>query len=301
MSAGGEPPGAARPQAARGIVLVVAAVCSFAVMEATVKWLSLRYPVPLIVWARYFFHAALMLVMLWPRFGRRLFATRRPGLQLVRGTVLGLSSMLFFGGLSLMPLADASAIAGITPILVTVLAVRFLHERAPPGTGWALGASFLGVLLIVRPGFSVFAWGALLPLASAFCYAAYQLMTRRLTGVDDGVATLFIGAAVATVVTAAGLPFFWRAPSAPSDLLVFAATGAIGAFGHLLLVRAFEHAPATLLAPFTYVHLVAALALGLLVFGNFPDPFALAGMAVIVATGVLMALRHRVPVVPLED
>lgn len=292
---------AAALRPARGIALVLGAVCLFAVMEAMVKWLSREYPVPLVVWARYFFHTALMLALLWPKMGARLVTTRRPGLQLVRGMVLGVSSTFFFAGLALMPMADASALAAITPILVTVLAVRFLHERAPSGTWLALAASFAGVLLIVRPGFSVFAWSALLPLASAFCYAAYQLLTRRLSGVDDGVATLFIGAAVATLMMTAIVPFFWRLPVDAVDLLMFVATGAIGGVGHLLLVRAFEMAPATVLAPFTYVHLVAALVLGLAVFENFPDAPALAGMALIVCTGVVMAVRRRMPAEPLDD
>jgi drug/metabolite transporter (DMT)-like permease len=294
-------PAAHAPRPIRGIALVVAAVCSFAVMEAMVKWLSRTYPVPLVVWARYFFHTVLMLALLWPRMRGRLVATSRPGLQLARGAVLGISSVFFFSGLALMPMADASALAAITPILVTVLATRLLHERPPPGTWWALAASFAGVLLIVRPGFSVFAWSALLPLASSFCYAGYQLLTRRLAGVDDGVATLFIGAAVATLMMTVFVPFFWRAPVDATDVLMFVTTGAIGGFGHLMLVRAFEEAPATVLAPFTYVHLVAALLLGLLVFGNFPDAFSLAGMALIVLTGLVMALRRRMPVVPVED
>jgi drug/metabolite transporter (DMT)-like permease len=294
-------PAAGPTHAGHGIALVISAVCSFALMEALVKWLSSIYPVPMVVWARYFFHVLLMLLVLLPRLGRRLVTTRRPGMQLVRGAVLGLSSMFFFAGLSLMPLADASALTAITPILVTLLAVRFLRERAPRGAWWALAGSFCGVLLIVRPGFGVFSWPALLPLASTLCYAGYQLMTRRLAGVDDAFATLFIGAAVATLLMSAVVPFFWLAPETPLHLFAFVVVGAIGAVGHLLLVRAFEKAPASLLAPFTYVHLVAAIGLGVLVFGNFPDAPSLAGMAIIVASGVWLALRQRQPVLPPED
>lgn len=285
----------------RGILLFLATICSFATMEAIVKWLAQSYPVPMITWVRYLVQVLLMLALYWPRIGMRLFATTRPGMQLLRGAVLGLSSLLFFTGLAGIPLAEATAISSMTPILVTVLAVRLLGERAPRGTMLALAASFTGVLLIVRPGSAVFTWSALLPLASAFCYAGYQLMTRRLAGVDDGDATLFLGALVATMLLSLFVPFYWSAPRSLGDLGLLVAIGAIGGLGHLTLVKALEAAPATLLAPFGYMHLVVALGLGLLVFGSFPDGIALAGIGLIVASGVAMLVRSRIAVVPVED
>jgi drug/metabolite transporter (DMT)-like permease len=157
------------------------------------------------------------------------------------------------------------------------------------------------VLLIVRPGGALFGWAALLPLASAMFGTGYQLFTRRLTGVDDGVSTLFIGAVVATVAMAGIVPAYWTSPVRAFDVALFVFTGLIGAAGHLLLVRAYEHAPTPVLAPFGYAHTVVALPLGWLVFGNFPDRWALAGMALIVATGVWMAWRRHMRVEPLED
>src|SRR5690606_21131492 len=111
--------------------------------------------------------------------------------QFARGLGLGLSTLFFVTGLSMMPLAEASAITLVTPILLTVLAVRVLREKAPSGTWWALAVSFCGVLLIVRPGGQVFGWAALFPLATAISFAGYQILTRKLAGIDDGLATLF--------------------------------------------------------------------------------------------------------------
>src|SRR5690606_37857703 len=166
-------------------------------------------------------------------------------------------------------------------------------ERAPPGTWWALAVGFAGVLLIVRPGGQVFSVAAFFPLATALCAAIYQLLTRRLAGVDDGLSTLFIGALVSTIMMTLIVPWFWQTPVSWLDALKFLGMGAMGAFSHLLLVRAFERAPASLLAPFMYLQIVAALTLGWLVFGNFPDLIALAGMGLIALTGVTMALRSR--------
>lgn len=282
----------------KGIALLLAAVCTFASMEAIVKTLTERNPVAMIVWARYFFNALLMLAIYAPRMGFGLVRSHRPGFQAVRGAILGLSSILFFAGLRSLPLAEAASLTAVAPILVTLLAGRFLGERVPRGAYWALAVSFTGVLLIVRPGSAVFTWAALLPLGSALCYAGYQLMTRKLAGVDDGTVTQFIGASVAALLLSLLVPFHWQWPQRSLDVAGLVAIGAIGGFGHLLLVKAFHLAPASLLSPFTYFHLVVALLLGLVVFGSMPDPIALTGMMLIVVTGVIMALRHRRPAQP---
>lgn len=302
MSPGAQPGGdgtpAGRARQFAGILLVVAAVSSFSVLDSFAKYLSQAYPLPMVVWARYFFHVAIMLGLLWPRMGARLVATQRPGLQIARGTVLGLSTIFFVSGVSVLPLAETSAITLIAPILLTLLAVRFLNERAPAGTWWALAVSFAGVLLIVRPGGQVFSVAAVFPVATAFCAATYQLLTRRLAGVDDGLSTLFIGALVSTFLVTLIVPWYWAWPRDWFDAGLFVAMGAAGAFSHLLLVRAFERAPASLLAPFMYLQIVAALVLGWVVFGNFPDLVGLAGMGLIALTGVTMALRGRAPAPP---
>jgi len=277
----------------RGILLIIAAVSAFSILDSFAKHLTQSYPLPLVIWARYFFHVLIMVALLWPRMGMRLVRTKRPALQIARGVVLGASTLFFVSGISLMPLAEASAITLIAPVLLTLLAVRVLGEKAPPGTWWALGVSFVGVLLIVRPGGQVFTVAALLPLVTAFCFAGYQLMTRKLAGVDDGLTTLFIGALVAAVLATFVVPWFWEWPRSWFDAGLFVAMGGVGAFSHLLLVRAFERAPAALLAPFLYLQVVAALALGWLVFGNFPDLIALAGMGLIALTGVTMVSRRE--------
>src|SRR5690606_398715 len=111
---------AARGRQLVGVVLVVAAVSSFSVLDSFAKHLSQQYPLPMVIWARYFIHAAIMVALLWPRMGPRLIATQRPGLQLARGAVLGFSTLFFVTGLSMMPLAEASAITLIAPILLTL-------------------------------------------------------------------------------------------------------------------------------------------------------------------------------------
>lgn len=291
----------ASPSSLRSIALLVGACVSFALLDSLAKYLSQTHHPLLVAWARYVFHVAVMAAVYLPRMGRSLLRTRRPVLQGLRGVCLGMSSVCFFSGVALMPQAEATAIMSLAPILVTVGAVLWLGERAPRGTWWSLAASFAGVLLIVRPGSALFGWAALLPLVAALFIVGYQLLTRRLTGVDNGLATLFIGALVAAVLLALMAPRQWQMPQGWIEALLFVSTGVIGAFGHLLLVRAYEHGSAAALAPFGYTHAVMAVVFGLLIFGQFPDAVSMAGIVLIVATGVFMATRRGVDARPIED
>jgi drug/metabolite transporter (DMT)-like permease len=276
-----------------GILLAIGASVSFALLDTISKHLTRSYPFPMVAWVRYVVHVLLMTVLLVPLRGRALLATRSPRMQAFRGVCLALASMTFFAALSYLPLAEASAIIAIGPILVSVVAVRWLGERAPPGTWVALTLSFVGMLLIVRPGSSLFTPAALLPVVAACFSTGFTLATRRLALIDDGVSTLYIGGIVATVLLSLFLPFHWVTPRSAWDLALFCATGLIGAVGHLMLVRAYERVNATTVAPFMYANTVAALGLGWLVFDAFPDLVALGGIALILATGVGMALKRR--------
>ncbi len=273
-----------------GIALMLAALSCFTLLDTLAKKLTQSNPVMMVVWARYFFHVLLMAVVLGPRMGLRLVRTQRPGLQALRGLILGLSSISFFTGLSLMPLAEAAAISMIAPILLSIIAVAWLKEKAPRGTWLALLFSLSGVLLIIRPGSEIFRWAMVLPLISACCFAGYQLTTRMLSSSDDGLSTLFLGAVSATAMLSLIVPFHWHWPADAWQVAGFVLMGAIGAFGHSLLIRAYRHATATRLAPFIYMQIVVALLLGWVVFGHFPDGLSLLGMTIVACSGLLLTL-----------
>jgi drug/metabolite transporter (DMT)-like permease len=280
---------------AAGIGLVILAIGLFTVMDTIGKSLMARYPVPQVVWARYVFQLAWMLLLV-PRVGAiGLVRTRRFGMNLTRGFLLAASTLFMFTAISFVPLADAYTVTFTAPLLVTVLSIPLLGERV----GWrrwsAVVAGFIGVLIVIRPGVGAAHWALALPLATAFGFALYQILTRKVAAVpgETSVAMLFhlawVGATVMTVV----VPFFWR-PVAPFDWLPMAAMGALGGLGHLILIRALTIAPASLLAPFVYTQIAWALLLGYLVFGDLPDVWMLAGGAVIVGSGLFVFYREAV-------
>jgi drug/metabolite transporter (DMT)-like permease len=238
-----------------------------------------------------------MLLVLGHAVGFGLVRTRRLGLQLFRGLVLVGSSLVFFWALSMMPLAEASAITFVSPLLLTAMSVWLLKERVRPAAWAAVAVGFVGVLFIIRPGGAVFTPAAVLPLMTAALFALYQLLTRKLAGVDSSIATLFLGGIVGTIVMSLAVPLFWKTPETAWHALLFLVTGALGAGGHFILIRAFEHAPASVLAPFVYAQLVTVLLLGYFVFGTFPDTLSLVGMAIIVASGAWIA-THQTRLAP---
>jgi drug/metabolite transporter (DMT)-like permease len=284
------PPGAQHHL--RGILLIVAAVSTFALMDTAAKYLSRTYPVPGIVWARYAAQTLFLVAVLAPRLGLDLVRTRRPGLQVLRGVLLAASTMFFFSALALMPIAEAAAITFLSPILLTAASAWLLKERVRRSAWAALVAGFVGVLIIIRPGGEVSTPAVILPILTAVTFAGYQLLTRKLAGVDSTMTTLFYSAVVGTVLLAPLLPLYGRLPATAFDAALFAVLGVLASVGHFVLIRAFEHAPPSVLAPFVYAQLVAVLGLGWLVFGDFPDAWSLLGMAIIVLAGAWIAARQ---------
>jgi drug/metabolite transporter (DMT)-like permease len=281
------------PHALRGIVLMIAAVSTFTCLDTTSKYLAQHYPVPAIVWARYVVHMVLMALVLGPRMRFALLRTTNVRLQIVRGIVLAASSLVFLSALSLMPLAEAAAIAFMTPMIIAVLAGPVLGERVERRTWVALAGGFVGVLLIVRPGGGLFTPAALLPLASAFMMALYQMMTSKLAGRDAPLTTLFYPAVIGSALVPLVFPHELMLPAAPLHAGLFILIGVLGGLGHFLLIRAHDYAPSSTLSPFMYAQLITALVLGWLVFRQLPAALSFAGMAAIASSGLLLILGHR--------
>jgi drug/metabolite transporter (DMT)-like permease len=162
-----------------------------------------------------------------------------------------------------------------------------------PASIWiAVVVGFAGVLVIIRPGAGVFAWAALMPLGVAFLYAVFQLVTRRLGGVDGAMTSLFYSGLLGMVATTLAMPFVWRSPDLQGWLLM-ALAGSLGAGSHFLLIKALELAPAALLQPFTYAQLVAAVIIGYVVFDAVPDLWTWIGSAIVAASGLYVLARQR--------
>lgn len=277
----------------RGMLMMMAAVLMFAVMDSISKYLTRFYPVTTVVWARYVFHTLFVIVVLGPRLGLALVRTSRPGAQFVRGLLLAGASLFFVGALKLLPLAETSAISFLAPLLVTVLAVLVLKEKVEFARWVAVLTGFAGVLIIIRPGSGIFAWASLLPLGTAACFASYQILTRRLAGLESPYTSIFYSGLVGMLLLSISLPYAWSPPQSGMHLALFAAAGSIAGLSHLTLIKAYDFAPASRLAPFTYTQLIWATAAGYVAFGDFPDHWSLIGIAVLMASGIYVATHQH--------
>lgn len=275
------------------MLLIVAALLCFTLIDAIIKLLTQRYPVPLLVFARWGVQVVALLLWLVPAMGTRLFRSRELPLQLARGVLLLGASLCFFNALKFLPLAEVTALTYLSPMLVALLSAVFLHERLTALRVAMIAAGLLGMLLIVRPGGEVFHGAALLALAAAGFNAAFQILTRKLAA-EDARVTLVYPAIVGTVLMSFATPWTGIEQAIPwVDVALIVAAGLVGTFGHFLFILAFQRAPASGLTPFTYVQLVWATVVGWAIFGRLPDAFSLAGMLVIAGSGLVVVLHER--------
>ena len=279
----------------RGAVFQLLALLLFVAMDTSIKWMTGGFAPAQVIWARFLFSflAVTLFFRLWT--GRLPWRSRAPGLQALRSLILLGCSLLFATALSRIPLADATAVGFASPLLTIALAALVLKERVGPRRWLGVAIGFAGVLVALRPPFLtgfVPDWGYLLPLGTAFGFAWYQILTRRLAALDDARVTIFHTGLAGSLVASLLMPAVFVPPTAAQWALL-AAIGAVGAIGHGFLVLAYARAPASLLAPLSYSQLVWATLAGVLVFGERPDGWTLLGALVIAGGGILAALPQR--------
>ena len=194
-------------------------------------------------------------------------------------------SAVFVLAFRYLPLADTHAVAATSPLIVIALGALFLGERAGPARWIAVAAGFVGVLLIVQPGFRELDWALLLPLLGAVLWGSYQILIRLCSRTDSPDTTLVWSAFVAFGVTTLIGPWQWKWPDAQGWALL-TAIALLGALAHYALIRALDYAEASAVQPFSYTLLVFAAILGAVVFGDIPDGWTIAGAVVIVSSGL---------------
>jgi drug/metabolite transporter (DMT)-like permease len=278
------------------IGLVLAAMLGFAVMDGLTKLVSAKVPIPQIMFVRnVVFSVAAITLLMWRRPGVRLRVlarSTRPLLQLARAALLIIESAMFMLAFSLMPLADVHAINAATPLLVVALSVPLLGETV----GWrrwaAVLAGFVGVLLIIRPGYIPLTWPVLLVLVASSMWGLYQILVRIAARSDSTDTTSLWTALVGLGMTSAAAPFVWTWPDAASWGLM-ACIAVLGTFGHMALISALGLTEPSRLQPFTYGLFLWAIVVGFVMFGDMPDRWTLAGAAIIIASGLYAWHRER--------
>lgn len=277
-----------------GILLVLCAGLLLASHDGISKYLTQIYPLIMVIWLRYFVQTVAMIVLFFPKMRWAILRTRRPWLQLLRGISLLSISLLFIAGLRYIPLAEATAVMFLAPLIVTVLSALVLHEKVSKGQWVAVSIGFLGVLLIVRPGGELFTPAILLPVGGSICFAIYQLLTRRLASTDHAVTSNFLSGLFGTLVLTLLLPGQYNLDVPSFDLLLMLLLGLLAMTAHMLLTMGLKYSTAATLAPFTYGQIIFAGIVGYFAFAQLPDALAILGVLIISCSGLAVAyLQHR--------
>jgi drug/metabolite transporter (DMT)-like permease len=281
-----------RPLLGIGIMLIAMAILPF--LDVIAKHLGdIGVPVLQIVWARMFFGTFLTLPIVVGQFGWKTVLTPDSlGIQIIRSLLLLTSTGLYFWSLKYLPVADALAIFFVQALAVTMLSPFMLGEHVGVRRWLATIVGFIGTLIIIRPGFQTFNLGILLALGSGFATAVYMLLTRKIAGRAPALlTTLHTNAAGMVIVTIAVL-FVWQAPTL-AEWGLFVLLAAIATLGHYMIVRAFDYAEASTLAPFSYTEIIMAVIGGWWFFGDFPDFWTFLGVGILIASAVYMSYRER--------
>ncbi len=277
-----------------GILLMVATTFVFAAQDGISRHLAGEYNVLMIVMIRYWFFAAFVIAVARRKAGgiRQAAQTEQLPLQIFRGALLAIEICVMVGAFVLLGLIESHAIFAAYPLIIAALSGPILGEVV----GWkrwiAIGVGFIGVLIILQPGVTVFSPAAIVPLVSALMFALYGLLTRFAARKDSSATSFFwTGVTGAVVMTVIGI-WFWE-PMTGTDWAWMALLCVTGAFGHYLLIRCYELAEASSLQPFAYLQLVFASALGLVVFNETLEMNVVIGASIVVAAGLFTLWRER--------
>jgi drug/metabolite transporter (DMT)-like permease len=279
-------------QVTRGVALMIVAIFLFTAMDATAKGLIARYPAPQVIWVRFAGQLVLLLLILRHHLGPVL-RTRFPVLHFWRSASQFGATTFFFLSLPFIGLAEATAIADINPVLITLGAALFLGERLGPRRIAGVIVALIGALIVIRPGAGVFTWWAVLPLLCAVSYATSALLTRKIGAQESVWASMVYAALFGTIVAGAALPLVWE-PIAPQDLWQFGLIACLGTGAQLCIIRSFSITEASIVAPFAYLGIVFATFWGALLYDQWPDRWTVIGALVIVGAGLYVWHReHR--------
>ena len=295
---------ASQNQTVSAMSLMVIAMLLIPGMDATAKWLSIQFDISpaTIAFARFFVQTIFMVLAIVITTGSFRVKAKRPFFNILRGLLIASASMIFFVAVKYMPIADAISIFFVEPIIVMFLSWMFLGEIL----GWrrvlAAIVGFFGALLIIQPSFETFGLISLLPLCTAILFSIYLILTRKF-GVEENLLSMQFYAGIGGMGLSIVVMFFggiagigdleFTLPTQFALLAGLFLVGAIATGTHIMIVHAFSIAPASTLAPFQYVEIISATFLGLVIFGDFPNPVKWLGTAIIVLSGLFIFWRER--------
>ena len=273
-----------------GIFFAIFAYLAFSLLDTIQKTLIIYYSVFQILFIKYFFTFFLSLIESKRKKNFKFYLTSNWKLQLLRSLLSILESGCFILAFRYLSLADAHSIGALTPIVVVVLSYIFLREKISPRIWFAVFIGFIGVLIVMRPGLTVFDPASLIPLAAAFFLGLYQIVTRKVSAVDNNETSLFYAGIVGMFLMGFISFFYWK-PISVDFILMFLGVGALYSSGVYFQIVALSKARASIVQPFHYTLIFWSIIFGFLFYKDIPDFFTITGAVVIIISGVYIFIK----------
>ncbi len=274
-----------------GIIFAILAYFSFSLLDAIQKTTVIYHSIFQILFLKYFFTLFLSLVESYRKKNLNFYKTKNPQLQITRSILSVIESGLFVLSFRYLSLADAHSIGSLTPVIVVALSALILREKVNLKTWIAIFFGFLGVLIIMRPGLSIFDPKSLIPLGAAFFLSLYQIVTRKASEYDSSETSLFYTSIVGITLMIFIIPFYWQ-PMQSFSYFLFIGVGIFFSLGIYFQIIALSYAKASVVQPFHYTLILWAIILGFIFYNDIPDTTTLIGAIIITISGIYV-LNNR--------
>ena len=268
-----------------GIIFAILAYFSFSLLDTIQKTAVVYHSIFQILFLKYIFTLFLSVAESYRKKNNNFFISKNFKLQIIRSILSIIESGCFVLSFKYLTLADAHSIASLTPVIVVALSAIILRENVNLKTWIAIFFGFLGVLIIMRPGLSIFDPKSLIPLVAAFFLSLYQIVTRKVSENDSSETSLFYTSILGIILMSFMLPFFWQ-PMQSFSYFIFLGVGFFFSVGIYFQIIALGYAKASVIQPFHYTLVLWAIILGYIFYNDLPDIPTLIGATVITISGI---------------
>jgi drug/metabolite transporter (DMT)-like permease len=276
-----------RSKESMGILFAITAFFSFSLLDAVQKTAVINHSIFQLLLVKYFFVLFLSLFESKRKINYKFYKSNNIKLQILRSLLSLIESGCFVLSFRYLTLADAHSVGSLTPILIVILSAIILKEKVSPKTWIAIFIGFVGVLIILRPGTSIFNPYSLIPLAAAFFLGLYQVFTKKASEYDPSETSLFYTSIIGIVIMSILAFIYWQ-PTNISSYFLFLGTGIFFSLGVYFQIIALTRARASVIQPFHYTLIFWAIILGFIFYGDIPDAFTLIGALVITISGIFV-------------
>ena len=270
-----------------GIILTLLTYLSFGILDTIQKTAVQYHSVFVLLFVKFAFCFIFSFFIAKKNKVKKFYISNNYKIQITRCILSVCESCFFVLSFRHLALADAHTIGSLAPVFVLIFSYFLLKEKINIATWLAIGTSFVGVVLIMRPGLTIFNPYLIIPLFAAFFYSLFQIATRLNATYDDNETMLFYNGLIGSIITFVLSIFYWQ-PLHASSFIFFIFLGIFFCTGLFLQIKALSITPASILAPYQYTIILWGIFFGLVVYNEVPDIFTITGAIIIVVSGIFI-------------